>query len=154
MGPLPYAHFRHPIYSGLDLAALGGALAIDEWRCVLGVFLIVLGYWIKARIEERMLCRNRLDGATRDITRACAGRITRLEKYEYYSIIGMEFPEIEAPGMLARMKGGLDRTLGIASISRRYVMHGGTPPLPGEGVFPVNDTQLHLAKGCIMIWRT
>jgi protein-S-isoprenylcysteine O-methyltransferase Ste14 len=30
-------------------------LAIDEWRCVLGVFLIVLGYWIKARIEERML---------------------------------------------------------------------------------------------------
>jgi hypothetical protein len=83
-----------------------------------------------------------------------AGRITRLEKYEYYSIIGMEFPEIEAPGMLARMKGGLDRTLGIAPLSRRYVMHGGTPPLPGEGVFPVNDTQLHLAKGCIMIWRT
>jgi len=51
----PYAHFRHPIYSGLDLAAFGGALAIDEWRCVVGVFLIVLGYWIKARIEERML---------------------------------------------------------------------------------------------------
>lgn len=51
----PYAFFRHPIYSGLDLAALGGALAIDEWRCVLGVGLIVLGYWIKARTEERML---------------------------------------------------------------------------------------------------
>ena len=50
----PYAHFRHPIYSGLDLAALG-RLAIDEWRCVLGLSLIVLGYWIKARTEERML---------------------------------------------------------------------------------------------------
>ncbi len=45
----PYAHFRHPIYSGLDLAVLVGALAIDRWRCVLGVGLIVLGYWIKAR---------------------------------------------------------------------------------------------------------
>ncbi len=51
----PYAYFRHPIYSGLDLAALGGALAIDEWRCVAGVCLIVAGYWIKARKEESML---------------------------------------------------------------------------------------------------
>jgi protein-S-isoprenylcysteine O-methyltransferase Ste14 len=51
----PYAHFRHPIYSGLDLAAIGGALAIDQWRCVAGVGLIILGYWIKARKEESML---------------------------------------------------------------------------------------------------
>jgi protein-S-isoprenylcysteine O-methyltransferase Ste14 len=51
----PYAHFRHPIYSGLDLAALGGALAIDRWRCLAGVGLIVLGYWMKARKEESML---------------------------------------------------------------------------------------------------
>ena len=51
----PYAYFRHPIYSGLDLAAIGGALAIDRWRCVVGVVLIVLGYWIKARKEESML---------------------------------------------------------------------------------------------------
>jgi protein-S-isoprenylcysteine O-methyltransferase Ste14 len=51
----PYAHFRHPIYSGLDLAAIGGTLAIDQWRCVIGVALVVLGYWIKARTEESML---------------------------------------------------------------------------------------------------
>jgi len=51
----PYAYFRHPIYSGLDLAVLGVAIAIDEWRCVMGVALIVLGYWIKAKKEESML---------------------------------------------------------------------------------------------------
>jgi protein-S-isoprenylcysteine O-methyltransferase Ste14 len=51
----PYARFRHPIYSGIDLAAFGGALAIDQWRCVVGVALIVLGYWLKARKEESML---------------------------------------------------------------------------------------------------
>jgi protein-S-isoprenylcysteine O-methyltransferase Ste14 len=51
----PYAYFRHPIYSGIDLAAIGGALAIDRWQCVAGVSLIVLGYWIKARKEESML---------------------------------------------------------------------------------------------------
>jgi protein-S-isoprenylcysteine O-methyltransferase Ste14 len=51
----PYARLRHPIYSGIDLAAIGSALAIDRWRCVVGVFLIILGYWIKAGREERML---------------------------------------------------------------------------------------------------
>ncbi|HMD86909.1 MAG TPA: isoprenylcysteine carboxylmethyltransferase family protein [Terriglobia bacterium] len=55
IGTGPYAYFRHPIYSGIDLAAVGGALAIDEWRCVAGVGVIVLGYWIKARREESML---------------------------------------------------------------------------------------------------
>lgn len=51
----PYAHFRHPIYSGLDLAVLGAAVTIDEWRCVVGVGFIILGYWIKAKKEESML---------------------------------------------------------------------------------------------------
>ena len=51
----PYAHFRHPIYSGIDLAAFGSALAIDRWRCVVGVSLIVLGHCLKARKEESLL---------------------------------------------------------------------------------------------------
>ena len=51
----PYAYFRHPIYSGIDLAALGTALVIDRWRCVVGVGLIVLGYCLKARKEESLL---------------------------------------------------------------------------------------------------
>ncbi len=51
----PYAHFRHPIYSGLDLAAIGGALAIDRWQCVAGVCVIILGFVIKAKREESML---------------------------------------------------------------------------------------------------
>lgn len=51
----PYAYFRHPIYSGIDLAAAGTAVAIDEWRGVVAIGLIVLGYWIKAKKEESML---------------------------------------------------------------------------------------------------
>lgn len=55
IGSGPYARLRHPIYSGLDLAAIGSALAIDRWRCVVGVCLIILGYFIKAGREENML---------------------------------------------------------------------------------------------------
>ncbi|HUO26143.1 MAG TPA: isoprenylcysteine carboxylmethyltransferase family protein [Candidatus Aquilonibacter sp.] len=51
----PYARLRHPIYSGLILAAIGSGLAIDLWRCVLGVCLIIVGFVIKAKREERLL---------------------------------------------------------------------------------------------------
>lgn len=51
----PYSSLRHPIYSGLDLAAIGSALAIDRWRCILGICVIIAGFWIKGRREEAML---------------------------------------------------------------------------------------------------
>jgi protein-S-isoprenylcysteine O-methyltransferase Ste14 len=51
----PYASMRHPIYSGVVLAAAGSALTIDRWRCAVGVGLILLGYCLKARKEEKML---------------------------------------------------------------------------------------------------
>jgi len=51
----PYAHFRHPIYSGIILAAIGTALVMDKWRCVAGLAAIILAYWIKGRKEESVL---------------------------------------------------------------------------------------------------
>jgi hypothetical protein len=80
------------------------------------------------------------------------GRVVRLEKYDNYSILGIEFPEIEAPGIRARMKGSLGATVG--PVGPRRTMGPRTPRLPGEGIIPMNATQHHLAKGCIMFWRT
>jgi len=51
----PYTRLRHPIYSGIILAAIGSAVVIDQWRCVLGVCLVLIGFCIKARKEETML---------------------------------------------------------------------------------------------------
>jgi protein-S-isoprenylcysteine O-methyltransferase Ste14 len=53
----PYARLRHPIYSGIILAAIGSALVIDQWRCVLGVCLVLTGYCVKAKKEEAMLTK-------------------------------------------------------------------------------------------------
>jgi protein-S-isoprenylcysteine O-methyltransferase Ste14 len=53
----PYARLRHPIYSGLDLAAIGTALEINRWRCVAGVCVIIVGFVIKAKREEALLSR-------------------------------------------------------------------------------------------------
>jgi protein-S-isoprenylcysteine O-methyltransferase Ste14 len=62
----PYAHLRHPIYSGLVLATIGSALVIDEWRCVLGVCLVLTGYWFKARKKEEAMLSQQFGDAFRE----------------------------------------------------------------------------------------
>jgi len=51
----PYGYVRHPIYSGLILALIGTAIAIGEWRGLVGTFLIAASFAIKLSLEERML---------------------------------------------------------------------------------------------------
>ncbi len=53
----PYGIVRHPIYSGLLLSVVAtSAMRGTAGGCV-GAALIVLGLWIKARVEERFLRR-------------------------------------------------------------------------------------------------
>ena len=51
----PYAHVRHPIYSGMLLAMIGTALFLGEWRGIVGVLLVFVAHWQKARREEKLL---------------------------------------------------------------------------------------------------
>jgi protein-S-isoprenylcysteine O-methyltransferase Ste14 len=51
----PYAWVRHPIYTGMLLAAMGTALVIGEWRGVLAVVVIWAVHSRKALREEAML---------------------------------------------------------------------------------------------------
>ena len=51
----PYAVARHPIYAGLLMACAGTALAGGEWRCVLGLALILAAFAIKIRNEEQLM---------------------------------------------------------------------------------------------------
>jgi protein-S-isoprenylcysteine O-methyltransferase Ste14 len=51
----PYMIVRHPIYSGLLLALLGVAVIVGEVRCLLGVGILFLSFWLKSRMEERFM---------------------------------------------------------------------------------------------------
>ncbi len=51
----PYAIVRHPIYTGLLLAAFATAALVETARGLAGAALITLGFFLKARLEERFL---------------------------------------------------------------------------------------------------
>jgi protein-S-isoprenylcysteine O-methyltransferase Ste14 len=53
----PYAHMRHPIYSGVLLAVLGTALVGGEWRGLLAFGVLLINYSIKAKKEDQILSR-------------------------------------------------------------------------------------------------
>jgi protein-S-isoprenylcysteine O-methyltransferase Ste14 len=64
----PYAIVRHPIYTGLILAAFSTAFLKGTAYALLGAAVMTLGFWIKARLEERFL-RNELGPDTYDAYR-------------------------------------------------------------------------------------
>jgi protein-S-isoprenylcysteine O-methyltransferase Ste14 len=51
----PYAIVRHPIYTGLIAATLVSAIAGGTILSLLGLGAMILGFWLKARLEERFL---------------------------------------------------------------------------------------------------
>jgi protein-S-isoprenylcysteine O-methyltransferase Ste14 len=53
----PYAHIRHPIYTGLLLAIAGTALVIGQYRALLALAILWSGFTVKAKREEAILAR-------------------------------------------------------------------------------------------------
>lgn len=53
----PYAIVRHPIYTGMQVVASATAIARGSGDALLGAALVILGFWMKARLEERFLAQ-------------------------------------------------------------------------------------------------
>jgi protein-S-isoprenylcysteine O-methyltransferase Ste14 len=51
----PYGIVRHPIYTGILLGSFAGAIQIGQAANLVGAGLLSLGFWLKARLEERFL---------------------------------------------------------------------------------------------------
>jgi protein-S-isoprenylcysteine O-methyltransferase Ste14 len=51
----PYSVVRHPIYTGLLIAAFGQAVFEGQWFKLIAVGIIFGGFWRKLRIEERWM---------------------------------------------------------------------------------------------------
>jgi len=51
----PYGLVRHPIYTGLCVATLATMALLGTATAVAGAVILMLGYYMKARVEERFL---------------------------------------------------------------------------------------------------
>jgi protein-S-isoprenylcysteine O-methyltransferase Ste14 len=51
----PYGIVRHPIYTGIILAAFATSILKGTIFALAGALVIFFGFWIKARLEERFL---------------------------------------------------------------------------------------------------
>ena len=51
----PYGIVRHPIYTGIIIAAAATAAEKATPLAIIGAALLYIGYWMKARLEERFL---------------------------------------------------------------------------------------------------
>lgn len=51
----PYAHVRHPIYTGLFLAVIGTVLAAATWAAIAGFIVMLAAHYIKWRREENLM---------------------------------------------------------------------------------------------------
>jgi protein-S-isoprenylcysteine O-methyltransferase Ste14 len=61
----PYAFVRHPIYTGIILASFATAIEKGTAVALTGAAIMTIGWYIKARIEERFL-REELGAADYD----------------------------------------------------------------------------------------
>jgi protein-S-isoprenylcysteine O-methyltransferase Ste14 len=65
----PYRFVRHPIYTGIILAFTAFALQLAAPMALAGVALLSLGFWLKARLEERFLAAELGESAYADYRR-------------------------------------------------------------------------------------
>ena len=61
IGSGPYRYIRHPIYTGMILAAIGTALVIGQVRGLLAVGIFLVAFYGKASKEERWLTQEFAD---------------------------------------------------------------------------------------------
>jgi protein-S-isoprenylcysteine O-methyltransferase Ste14 len=59
----PYAIVRHPIYTGMLAAAFALAIQIGMLANLVGAALLSVGFWMRARSEERFLSSELGEGA-------------------------------------------------------------------------------------------
>ena len=51
----PYRLLRHPIYTGILTAAFATLAVKGTGHAIIGVLMLIVGYWLKARLEESFL---------------------------------------------------------------------------------------------------
>lgn len=82
------------------------------------------------------------------------GRITRLDHHDGFTILGLEFSELESGGVRAPLNLRLDDVAGSEFLNSPPNLVVAPAPRPGEGIIPLGSGRNRLNRGILMFWRT
>ena len=109
-----------------------------------------IGDPVRARLESSLKQKGRVlfpKGAT------LTGRVTRIDKREQYTLIGLEFSEIESETSRAHITPRFEDFVSDGVLIPRPP-RGSFDPRPGEGILPLRPGRFRLQRGILMFWRT
>jgi hypothetical protein len=128
--------------------ALGMTLSLlDE----INIGTSAIGDRVRARLDHDLKYKGQLlvpKGAV------ATGRVTRLEREDTLTVVGLEFSELESAGVHARLQLKLESLPGLDAGAPRNRVVFRRDPGPGEGLVPLRSGRTRLARGLLMYWRT
>ena len=141
LAPAPLAEFDLPSDLGMRLTLL------DD----VDLKSAAIGDPIRARLENDLRHKGKLlvqRGAT------VLGRITRIDRLEETTELGLEFSSIEAAGLRAHLKAKLLEVIGLEAFGVRNLRITHAKPKPGEGIISLSASRTRVLHGILMYWRT
>jgi hypothetical protein len=136
----PAAEIEVPAGLNLPLALLD---AVDANRAA-------IGDPVRARLEGVLRHKGQIlfpKGAT------VSGRVTRIDRRDQYTTIGIEFSEIESDTARANIKPRFD-DLAASGLTIPRAQRPSFATRPGEGIIPLRPGHYRLERGILMFWRT
>jgi hypothetical protein len=106
---------------------------------------------VTARLENDLKQKGRvlfLKGA------AAHGRITRLDRQDGYTMVGLDFSGLESEGASARLKLHLEQVAGSEFLNPEPRHTPAPAARPGEGIIPLGSGRFRLNRGILTFWRT
>jgi hypothetical protein len=137
----PLQDIELPVRLGLTLSLL------DE----IDTSAAAVGDPVRARLENDLKQKGHVlmsKGAV------AVGRITRLERWADYTVLGLEFFMLESAGVRARIQASLESIGTMDQIRPRQRDLGSSHVRPGEGIVPLRAGRIRLSRGILMFWRT
>lgn len=85
---------------------------------------------------------------------AASGRISRLERHDNFTLLGLIFTDVESSSAHARLELELERLVGVDTVApnRSWTME--SQPFPHEGFAILKSGRVRVMRGTLMLWRT
>jgi hypothetical protein len=85
---------------------------------------------------------------------AASGRISRLERHDNFTLLGLIFTDVESSSAHAELELELERLVGVDTVApnRSWTME--SQPFPHEGFVILKSGRVRVMRGTLMLWRT